>query len=250
MIKNKLIALGAVALVSASTAGAQSELSVTTSFTYETAYMFRGVKLAENTYFPSIDVSYDAFYAGVWAALPVDTRTDNEVDFYAGYGLQLSELMSLDLGATYYTYPSSTDKFFDGDVNTLEFYAGLAFEVPYSPAFYVYYDIDVEAFTFELSAGHSIEIAENLTFDVSAAGGWVVLDDDLDSADLTDLDTYDNYGYFVATVGFGYAVTEATSISIYASHSIATEDYGFMRGGRYEVSDNETWFGFSVTAGF
>ncbi len=237
MIKNKLIALGTLALFSGAITAAQDEWSVTTSFTYESSYMFRGMKFADNTFFPSVDVAYGAFYGGIWAAFPVDTDTDNEVDFYVGYGLELNEMVSLDLGVTYYTFPSSTDKFFASD-NTVEFYAGLAFDLPYSPAIYVYYDIDLEDLTLEASAGHSIEIAENLTFDVSGAFGGVFVDGGKD------------YIYGVGTAGFGYAINQAASISVFASHSRASVDYNFTRGSKVDISKHETWFGVSVTAGF
>lgn len=237
-MKNKLIALGALSLVATAPAMAQDEWSVTTSFTYETAYMFRGMKLADHSFFPSVDVANGPFYAGVWAAFPVDSdATPNEVDVYAGYGFELSEVMSLDVGVTYYTYPSDSEKLLDDD-NTLEFYTGLAFDVPYSPAIYVYYDIDAEVLTFEGSAGHSIEMAENLTFDMSAAVGYV------------DPDAGDDYVYGVATLGFGLSINEAASVSLYGSYSIASEDYTFIRGARTEVNDDEVWFGVSVTAGF
>lgn len=247
MMKNKLIALGALSLASVYSLSAQEEVSLTTSIAYEGVYMFRGMKLAEPTYFPSVDVAYGSFYAGLWSALPLDSDEANEVDLYAGYGMELNEMVSLDFGATYYTYPSTESDFF-GSGNTLEFYTGFAFDMEYSPAVYVYYDMDKDTLTLEGSAGHSYEFAENTTFDVSLAGGYVVADTD-GLEDTLDGDA-DDYFYAVATAGIGYSINEAASVSVYANYSIATESYFFTDGTVFERGKDEVWFGASVTTGF
>jgi uncharacterized protein (TIGR02001 family) len=237
-MKKQLFAFGAAALMAVPAVSAQDELSVTGSMAIESSYMFRGVKFAEVTYFPSVDVAYGNAYAGLWSALPLDTDEGNEVDIYAGYGFALSDLVSLDVGLTYYTFPSIDDE-------TLEFYAGVAFDVEFSPAIYVYYDKDREVLTFEASAGYSFEVAENVSFDLSGAIGYATGDD----GTLMGVGV-DDYTYAVASAGFSYTINEAASVSVYGSYSVASEDYAFSDGGTPDIEDDELWFGISVSTGF
>ncbi len=65
MMKNTLIGLGALSLISVASLSAQDEWSVTSGLAYESSYVFRGMKLAESTYFPSVDVAYGNFYTGL-----------------------------------------------------------------------------------------------------------------------------------------------------------------------------------------
>lgn len=227
----KINAILAATVASASIAGAQ-ELSISSTFAWESAYVFRGVQLAEEYFAPAVDISYGDFYAGIWAALPVDSQFGNEVDFYAGYGIGVNETVSADIGFTYYTYPDAGDDFFDSDVNTLELYAGLSFEAPYSPAVYVFYDLDLEAFTLEVSGGHSVEVSEEGTIDFSTYLGYV------------DPDAGGDYLYYGLSAGYTYAFTDSASVSIGLNWYAADEDL------MYGNDDNELTFSMSFTAGF
>ncbi|MEX0324757.1 MAG: TorF family putative porin [Puniceicoccaceae bacterium] len=225
----KTIAILAAAVAGTSLVNAQ-ELSISTTVAWESDYVFRGVQLAEEYFAPSIDISYGDFYAGIWAALPVDAMYGNEVDFYAGYGVGLSETVSADFGFTYYTYPDAGDEFFDS-VNTFEIYGGLSFEAPLSPSVYVFYDFDLEALTIEASGGHSVEISEEGTVDFSAYLGYV------------DADGFDWYYY-----GLGVALTH--SFTDNASASVGVNWYGSEEDTMFGGDDNEIAYGVSFSAGF
>ncbi|HSH09316.1 MAG TPA: TorF family putative porin [Oceanipulchritudo sp.] len=234
----KITAILASVVAMTSIAGAQ-ELSVSTTLAWESDYIFRGVRLADEYFAPSVDISYGDFYAGIWAALPVEAAkadgTDaTEVDFYAGYGIGLNETISADIGFTYYTYPQSSDEFFDTS-NTFEIYAGLSFEAPLSPAVYVFYDFDLEALTLEASGGHTVEVSEEGSVDVTVYLGYV--EPDVDSG----------YYYYGAGVAYNYAFTEN------ASASIGVNYYGSEEGlspWRYESDKYKFTLTASFTAGF
>jgi uncharacterized protein (TIGR02001 family) len=226
----KLTAFLAASVAGVSIVHAQ-ELSISSTFSWESDYVFRGVQLAEEYFAPAVDISYGDAYAGIWAALPVDSQFGNEVDFYAGYGLGLSETVSADVGFCYYTYPDAGSDFFD-DVNTLEVYGGLSFDAPLSPAVYAYYDLDLEILTFEASAGHSSEVSESATFDISAYIGYV---------DPNEGDTYTYYG---ASVGYTYAFTDNAAFTIGMNWYSSSEDY------MYDGDSDALTFGTSFTAGF
>lgn len=224
----KITAILAASVAGATIAGAQ-ELSVSTGVAWETDYIFRGVQLAEEYFAPSVDVSYGDFYAGMWAALPVDAMYANEIDFYAGYGFGISETVSGDFGVTYYTYPEA-----GSGEDTIEAYAGLSFEAVLSPAVYVFYDFDLEALTLEGSIGHSVELSEEGSVDMSAYLGWV------------DPDMGDSWEYYGAGVAYNYAFTENAAFSIGLNWYASSED---TIGENFD-DDNEFTIATSITAGF
>jgi uncharacterized protein (TIGR02001 family) len=65
--------------------------SVTVDFPYASKYVFRGIEYAKDSIQPSIEVASGNFYAGVWTNQPVTNNSDNEFDFYAGYGIPLND---------------------------------------------------------------------------------------------------------------------------------------------------------------
>lgn len=231
----KINAILAASVATASIAGAQ-ELSISSTFGWESDYIFRGVQLAEEYFAPAVDVSYGDMYAGIWAALPVDAMYGNEVDLYAGYGIGINENVSADIGFTYYTYPDAQDDFFDSDVNTFEIYGGLSFEAPLSPAIYAFYDFDLEALTLEGSAGHTVELSEEGSVDFSVYLGHV------------DPDGGDSYIYYGASAGYTYAFTDSASFSIGLNYYGADED---LMGENFKMdTDNKLTISTSFTAGF
>lgn len=232
----KISAILAAAVAGVSIAGAE-ELSISTTFAWESEYIFRGVQLADEYFAPAVDFSYGDFYAGIWSALPVEGEDANEVDFYAGMGVGINEMVSADFGFTYYTYPSSSDEFFDGDVNTFEIYTGASFETTLSPAVYVFYDFDLEAFTLEGSIGHSVEAGTDGSIDLSAYLGYVSPDEG------------DEYTYYGASVGYSYAFTENAAWSIGVNWYGSEDPLGFNEDGSPQ-EDSKFSISTSITAGF
>lgn len=231
----KTIAILSAAVAGASIAGAE-ELSISSTFAWESDYIFRGVQFAEEFYAPAIDISYGGYYAGIWAALPVDHQYDNEVDFYAGYGFGLNESVSADVGFTYYTFPDAQDDFFDSDTNTFEIYGGLSFETDFSPAIYAFYDFDLEALTLEASGGHSVAVSEEAAIDMSVYLGYV------------DTDGGSDYFYYGASAAYVYAFSDSASASFGLNYYGAEED---LMGENFKMdTSNKVTLSLSFTAGF
>ncbi len=201
MKTKKTIAIVAAILAGTAFTSAQ-ELSVSASVAYESEYIFRGVHLADSYIAPSVDLSYGDMYVGIWGAMPFKSDFDNEIDVYAGYGFDISEVVSADIGFTYYTYPSLADGVFDSDVNTFEVYTGLSFEAPLSPSVYAFYDFDLEAWTLETSAGHTIEVSESTSLELAGYLGYVKPDGG------------SSYVYYGAGVSYSIALAENASWSI------------------------------------
>jgi len=214
----KLLVLAAF-LAAFSSVRAESNMSA--SVGYDSKYIFRGVELADESMTVSVDVEFDDAYLGMWTNQPIVGGFDNELDFYGGMGFDVAEGISLDVGGTLYYYPESGT-----GTETFELYTGFAFDSELSPAFYIYYDLDLEAFTFEGSIGHSWEMDEKSSLDGAALYGYVDGDDF-------------SYSYYGATLDVVYSLSDTSSASV---------------GIRYtNVSDglkDQTYFGAAITTGF
>jgi uncharacterized protein (TIGR02001 family) len=266
-MKNRIALIAAVAAGSICTYAqdaAAPELSVSATFGWESKYVFRGVQLAEEILTPSVDVSYGGAYVGIWAAMPMDHVASsssedgylNEIDFYAGYGMNLTDILSIDVGATYYSYPSVQEELF-GSVNTLEGYAGIAAEVLLSPAVYAYYDFDLEISTFEGSIGHSFALAENVSLDLGAYVGIAILNPEDPEEGEEEAD--DSSVYYGATADISYAIRETSSLTFgvrWAGNSVDDsffsdfEDKFPAEGVTPDLDDAAFWYGFSFSTGF
>lgn len=214
------------ALLAGAVAQVQAEdITVSGTVGYETKYVFRGVALADGYFSPAVDVSVGDFYAGAWAALPIDSEFDDEVDIYGGMTYELSDLTSLDLGATLYTYPGA-----DVD-STLEFYSGLSFDVELSPSIYVFYDIDLDVLTFEGSVGRSVEMTEDMSWEWGFHSGYVIPEEG------------SSYLYGGISIALTYTISEDVSATIGGNYYAASENIS-------SDSKHEFTIAASVSTGF
>lgn len=233
----KVLAVSALALSSVLANIALGQYTVTMSTAFEGEYIFRGQRLAEQTVMPSIELGYENFYTGIWAALPavggISDNRGNEFDFYGGYGVQVSEMLSLDFGGTIFYYPELADP--DADEFTYEPYIGASLDMEYvDPSLYLYYDFETEAFTAEVSGGHSFAVPmdQPVSLDVSAFLGFV------------EPDQADEYFYYGASADVVYSVTDSSTISAGLRVSLNTEDD--LEG----VDGDFFWGGVSFTTQF
>lgn len=121
------LATPAMAQDEESTDGSGITLSANAALT--TDYRFRGVSLSGGD--PAIqggfDVAHDSgFYVGTWASSidGGDDYGDMELDIYAGWSGQLTDAVSIDIGAVYYLYPTED---VGADVDYYELLGSLAF---------------------------------------------------------------------------------------------------------------------------
>jgi hypothetical protein len=191
------------------------DLSISTSLGFESRYIFRGVQFAETSIQPAVTITKDGFHIGAWFNLPVGDDDNvvpvngEELDLVVGYSTPLSEIVTLDVGLTYYVFPKAASGFFDlyeedGDglgVNTLEPYVSLAFDAPLAPVVTLYRDFMYDTFTIQGNLSHSIPLSEKTSFDMTGMIGYVV--DDSVGAD---------YLYGVASAGISYQFSEASSV--------------------------------------
>lgn len=224
MKKTLVLGLAALATGSVATAG---DITFSSDLTFSSMYVFRGIQYGDNSLQPSIEVAQDAFYAGLWVQQPINNRSSegwgDEFDFYLGYAPQLSDAVSLDVGATHYYYPTAD--------STTEAFVGANFTAGnLIPGIYVYYDFDLETFTVQGNLGFSVPLDQaGTSLDFIASIGQVEPDEG------------DSYTYYSAGVSLPYKLNEHTTAKFgvnWASHSLDG------------VEDNHLWYTGSITVQF
>jgi uncharacterized protein (TIGR02001 family) len=264
MMNKKMIALAAISLgaISASAeeaaspattpavAAKETSLSMSSTLGLESKYVFRGVQFADEIFTPAVDLSYGNFYAGAWFAFAEDDADayPTELDAYAGYNVALSEIVTLDVGATRYAYNRVISDFITSgmDNNSVEFFTGISANVLLSPSAYVYYDIDVHSFTFEVKIGHSFNFSQKVALNLGANSGIVTMTNGEDYAIGCDR----NYCYAGVTADLAYSFNDKSNVSVGARYSMS--DYDSVYGSVHDsdISHDALWFGASFTAGF
>ncbi len=222
------------------------DISVSTSVDYVSEYVFRGVSYARSAVQPGVELSKDGFTFGVWTSVAFGDTADaagDEIDVYAGYGFDVSDKVSADVGATIYHFPDSTGGLFDfGGASTIEVYGGLSFDTVLSPSAYAYYDFDLEAFTLEGGVSHSVPVAEKTSFDTGLTVGLVTASGGGD------------YQYGTASAALSYAFTDDVAAYVGANYSLSSEDTLRFKvdglGNSFTNTDNMLWTGIGVSAGF
>ena len=231
----KTIAFAAIVYLFGAGSALAVDISINTTFAYEGEYVFRGIQLADESFQPALEAAIDSAYIGIWANMPIDDpkgAAGTEIDFYGGYGIDLYEGISLDLGATVFYYPE-----LDGpgvDDSTFEVYAGFSFAVPFEPGVYLYWDFTLEAFTIEASASYSYDLADvgfdKASLDLSAYLGSV------------SPDVGDSYVYVGGSLDLTYAFNDNATGSI--GVRVSNNDVGLG------TRDSNFWVGISFSAGF
>ena len=202
--------------------------SISGDMTVGSEYVFRGIKLADNTFHPSVELGFDDLYVGIWGALPMENRSSegyiDEWDVYAGYNFTISDNLGLDVGATYYYYP------IDEADDTLEAYVGLNWDLEgWTPGIYGYYDFDLETWTLQASIGYSIPFEDaGTSLDLTATYGYVSPNEG------------DSYSYYGVDAVVPYQLNDSTAISAgvhWATHTID------------DLEDNHFYFTLGVSFG-
>jgi uncharacterized protein (TIGR02001 family) len=165
-IEMKNLIIAALLLGATFTGGAAfaDEHEISGNVALTTDYRFRGISQTGRD--PAIQGGLDyghgsGLYIGTWASNVSFTEGGTEIDAYAGWGTDLNENLSLDLGVLYYAYPS------DNDADYWEFYGSLGFfgatvGLNYSPE----YTYDTGTY-FYLYGGYSLPLGEAFSLDLN-----------------------------------------------------------------------------------
>jgi uncharacterized protein (TIGR02001 family) len=215
------------------TSESQAQLSISTTFAYESEYVFRAIQYADDSFQPGVEFAYEGAYFGVWSNQPIvdpGAAFLNEVDFYGGYGFDINESVSGDFGITLYWFPEEPAT----SGSTTEIYAGFGFAAPGDPSVYFYYDFDLETFTAVVSLGHS--------FPIESADGAYSIDVGVDVGWVSPAGGSDGF-YTQGSADISYSFSDNASIS-FGIRASAIESA--LSGGQTST----VWFGTSFSAGF
>jgi uncharacterized protein (TIGR02001 family) len=206
MFKKALLASAAV--MAAGVASAE----VTGNFAITSDYIFRGVSFGQAVQ-GGLDWSNGSgLYAGVWMSNTADdgAQSADEIDYYAGYGLGLSDGLSLDFGIINY----NTDSNEAGDLTVNELYLGVAGEAWDATLYYGDRDDAADGATAEekktdnylyLDLNYSIACGETTSVDLHLG----YLDEDAKNNDEF-LDAYDvSVTYNIGDFGIGLSYRDA-----------------------------------------
>lgn len=235
-MKKTILALAAVAAgVSASaqvqTSNKPADLAVTLDVTYVSDYVFRGVKLGDDSIQPSVELSYGNFYAGAWHTNDINASAGaSETDFYAGYNLAINDTFSADLGLTRYTYNGGGLS----SENSTEVFAGVKANLFLSPSAYYYHDFDLEISSYIASIGHSFPIANvGLNVDVSATYGWIQRPKSIGG----------DYSYWGVGAAVPYKLNETATLT-------AAINYTHIDRSNFEPTQDRVVFSLGLAVGF
>ncbi|MGV6807044.1 MAG: TorF family putative porin [bacterium] len=174
----KALAVATVVSATAAPIAAQAA-EVSGNVTMATDYRFRGISQTDERFAiqGGFDVGFDSgFYIGTWASNVnfSDSSGDinsAELDFYAGYGFEVSEGVALDFSVITFVYPAAESEF-----NYEEYVAGLSvgdlgLSVVYSNN---YFGSDADAFVYNID--YAIAVSEDVAVDLHV--GYSDVDED------------------------------------------------------------------------
>lgn len=181
----KTIIASALTLACCSSLAIQAdEVGVSAEVSGMTKYVFRGYQLTDHFHIQgSIEADYQGFYAGFWGT--TDQELGSETNLYIGYGFDLSDSISLDVGVLQYR--------FDGvDEDYLEYHLGIDFG--YAAVTFYYDEFD----NIYIEAGTEYAITDQ--WSVGLHLGWE------DSVSLYDVG-----------ISINYAITDTLTASAFAT---------------------------------
>ena len=131
MLSKKLLPAALATSLFAGATAAQAEMEVSANVALTTDYKFRGISQSDES--PALQGGFDlgfdnGMYVGTWASsVDFDTNGDGfdgslELDYYVGWGGDISDSVGVDVGILYYSYPGDNGP--DGDY--LEFYGSVS----------------------------------------------------------------------------------------------------------------------------
>lgn len=183
------------------------------------AYVWRGITFNDGVVIqPSLDVTKGGFGLNVWGNLDIDDynnslddREFSEIDLTLSYGMEIKSV-SFSFGYIEYLFPA-------GGQGTREVYGGISITPfdGFSTGITVYYDFDeVEDYYISWNIGYSREIIEKLSMDIGFTAGYA--GEDMSAG--TDRGLHD----YNVSLGLGYAVTEALSVTGFIAYTDTFDD--------------------------
>ena len=238
----KSITFGTILITQVAATNTDKQWNAFGSIGFESDYVVSGVKAANESFQPNVEVSYNAFTAGIWSNLPLDNESGNFVDehrIYAFWTFQPFDCLAIDAGGTHYSFPNDFSN--PNRTNELNFLA--TFDEFLSPSFGFNYDFNLRQTELILAFEHewSLEkLIRNLSLNASIAFGYLNAGDP--DSDQTPGRIADSYLYIESILNIIYSVNDYSHISL--GPRFATNNNGASRN----IGGHEThlWWGASA----
>jgi hypothetical protein len=283
---NKTILTAALALSLVASAHAQlSALTVSGTMDYESQYIFRGKKVTNSAFQPSVNFSYPvangSINAFVWTSQPigraangpsgvngVGPNENNEIDAGIAYDHPLSgwsDDTTLEVGYQLYWYPN-----FGGNTNTgaglvsrsHEFHVGATYDstklIGYnlSPSLFFYHDVILDSNTLQGGLAYSWDLSDmvglkGVSLNPSAQLGWTSVHRNGGDQSSTGAEWNNSYIYWQANLELDYKINTSTTFFLgvhYAGNDDGNSGDGFSGTGSPQApgSDSSFWGGAGV----
>lgn len=177
----KLAMVGLVLVLGTVSIAQEATLGFDVGADYVGKYVWRGQKLADQSFQPWVGFSYGQLSGNIWASMDATNVNGNQGDITeADYTLDWTdalldiENMSYSAGLIYYTFPNTSTE------STTELYAGLSCDMILQPSLTAYFDVDEASGGIYLNAaiGHTFENIYTINPDIpvdlelAASFGW------------------------------------------------------------------------------
>jgi len=141
----------------------------------DSAYVFRGVQQADETFRLNAQLRFNGVYGGVTFLQPLDGDDfSNEARLYGAWSPHIEDHGSpfdVEFGFTYYITPDAAPGL--ADDARFEPYGAIFFDVPLMPSVHGFYDVELEAFTVEGRTSHYVPLDGLTGLDLSFDAGHV-----------------------------------------------------------------------------
>jgi uncharacterized protein (TIGR02001 family) len=221
------------------------DYSITSNFSFTSEYVFRGTKVTDQAFQPSVEVDSNNFDLGLWTSQPILHNQQNEVDIYGGYKYAVNKDLSAQVVATYYDYPEfdrNSRKNIDGAKESFEPGIGLTYTIAgFSPSAFYYYDVILKQSTGLGSIGYALPLARLGTeLDLTGYIGTVSARDATPS--LTQ-NVHQSYTYVGGDVSLPYKLAANTTLTL-ATHY--ANNFNTPVGTKRDL----VWWSVGLTMGF
>jgi Bacterial protein of unknown function (Gcw_chp) len=236
------------------------------------SYVWRGLSLTNKPVAePAVYLTFPAGKASVtvggWTNFDLGKYDDVENDISESGGLSAFNLSEFDPyaevsfpvgkatltgGLTGYIYPNDVDEAPNGglgsDANTWEIYGKASFEVPLSPEFSIYYDVDkIKGAYMEGSVSHSLPVGENLSVDVGALAGLSAGQGIPDDPDTDESFNFADDGLTHVDLSAGLPLTAGQFSITPEFHFVIGVDDAVKVTGPLDESDVKIWLGGTIS---
>ena len=278
---NKIILTAALALTLVSSAHAQlSNLSVNGTLDLETQYIFRGKKITNAAFQPSVNLNWGNLSGGtltgyVWTSQPVGSRgatagpnQNNEYDFGLRYDNAMPGISdtTYELGAQMYWYPniSGTAGFTS---RSYELHGALTYDTTslmkynISPTLTYFHDLILDSNTLQLTATYTFDLSDTanlkgLSLMPTATLGWTGMHRTFGDQAGPGANWNNSYVYYELDLELDYKPNNSGTTTFFVGAHYAGNSDGTTNGfgstpaapvnPQAPGSDSSIWAGFGV----